>query len=101
MNALSPSHQKSSSSVSSAKLITVRSMCGTPGVSVTRMPSATYTSGFTSTAYFTALRTGVRPGGTKINPAMPWAWTREMTDDEIRAVWLYLKTVPARVFGAR
>jgi cytochrome c553 len=52
-------------------------------------------------AFFTALRTGVRPGGTKINDAMPWVWTREMTDDEIRAVWAYLKTVPPREFGAR
>ncbi len=52
-------------------------------------------------AFFTALRTGVRPGGSKIDEAMPWKWTREMTDDEIRAVWLYLKTVPPREFGAR
>jgi mono/diheme cytochrome c family protein len=52
-------------------------------------------------AFFTALRTGVRPNGTQINPAMPWKWAREMTDDEIRAVWLYLKTVPARELGAR
>lgn len=52
-------------------------------------------------AFFTALRTGVRPGGTQIKPAMPWKWTKEMTDDEIRAVWLYLKTVPPRELGAR
>lgn len=52
-------------------------------------------------AFFTALRTGIRPGGSKINPVMPWPWAREMTDDEIRAVWLYLKTVPPREFGAR
>ena len=52
-------------------------------------------------AFFTALRTGVRPGGSKINEAMPWRRTKEMTDDEIRAVWLYLKTVPPREFGAR
>jgi mono/diheme cytochrome c family protein len=52
-------------------------------------------------AFFTVLRTGVRPRGSKINEAMPWVWTREMTDDEIRAVWLYLKTVPPKEFGAR
>jgi cytochrome c553 len=51
--------------------------------------------------FFTAMRAGTRPGGSKINEAMPTAWTREMTDDEIRAVWLYLKTVPPRKFGAR
>jgi hypothetical protein len=26
---------------------------------------------------------------------MPWALTSRMTDDEIRAVWLYVSTVPA------
>jgi mono/diheme cytochrome c family protein len=52
-------------------------------------------------AFFTALRTGVRPDGTKLNDAMPWRWAKEMTDDEIRAVWAYLKTVPPREFGAR
>ena len=52
-------------------------------------------------AFFTALRTGVRPGGTKIKDPMPIAWTKDMTDDEIRAVWAYLKTVPPREFGSR
>src|ERR1019366_6820717 len=51
--------------------------------------------------FFTAMRAGTRPGGSKINEAMPSAWTREKTDDEIRAVWLYLKTLPPREFGAR
>jgi cytochrome c553 len=56
---------------------------------------------YDETGFFTAMRTGTRPGGSKINEAMPSVWTREMTDDEIRAVWLYLKTVPPRKFGAR
>jgi cytochrome c553 len=45
--------------------------------------------------FFAALRTGKRPDGSNIDPSMPWALTSQMTDDEIRAVWLYLKTVPA------
>ena len=45
--------------------------------------------------FFRALRTGKRPDGSDIDPFMPWAYTARMTDDEIRAVWLYLKTVPA------
>jgi cytochrome c553 len=52
-------------------------------------------------AFFTALRTGVRPGGTKLNDVMPWAWTREMTDNEIKAVWMYLNALPPRELGAR
>ncbi len=52
-------------------------------------------------SFATLLRTGVRPGGTKIRDPMPIEWTKEMTDDEIRAVWLYLRTVPAKQFGGR
>jgi cytochrome c553 len=44
--------------------------------------------------FFTALRTGKRPDGTDISPEMPWPLTGRMTEDEMRAVWLYLKTVP-------
>lgn len=40
-----------------------------------------------------ALRTGVRPDGTTINPFMPWRLTRLMTDEEITAVWLYLRSL--------
>lgn len=39
-----------------------------------------------------ALREGVRPDGSVINPFMPWRLTRLMTDEEISAVWAYLKT---------
>jgi cytochrome c553 len=40
-----------------------------------------------------ALREGVRPDGSGINPFMPWRLTRLMTDEEISAVWAYLKTL--------
>lgn len=39
-----------------------------------------------------ALRTGIRPDGSTINPFMPWRLTRLMTDEEITAVWAYLRT---------
>lgn len=48
---------------------------------------------WTEDDFRTALRTGVRPDNTTINPFMPWALTRLMTDDEIKAVWLYLRTL--------
>jgi mono/diheme cytochrome c family protein len=56
---------------------------------------------YTEASFFKALREGVRPEGAPINPAMPIGSTREMTDDEIRAVWAYLKTVPPKAFGGR
>jgi cytochrome c553 len=47
-----------------------------------------------------ALREGIRPSGVPINPEfMPWKLTKLMTDDEIRAVWKYLQTVPPKPYG--
>lgn len=52
--------------------------------------------------FFRALRQGRRPDGTELNPNyMPWKYTAKMTDDEIRALWLYLRTVPAKEAGNR
>jgi mono/diheme cytochrome c family protein len=47
------------------------------------------------------LREGKRPVGTEVNPAMPWRWLSNLSDDEIAALWMYLRTVPARPFGGR
>ncbi len=48
-----------------------------------------------------ALREGIRPGGTPIDSVMPWKRAGLMTDSEIHAVWLYLRSVPARKLGER
>jgi cytochrome c553 len=50
--------------------------------------------------FFTVLRTGKRPSGVPINGEfMPWKLTALMTDDEIRAIWKYLQTVPPKPYG--
>ncbi|HEU4456673.1 MAG TPA: cytochrome c, partial [Longimicrobium sp.] len=51
---------------------------------------------WTEEDFFNALRKGLRPDKSGIDPFMPWASTARMTDDEIRAVWMYLRTVPAK-----
>jgi mono/diheme cytochrome c family protein len=52
-------------------------------------------------AFFRALREGRRPDGSMIDTVtMPVPLTRQMTDEEIRAVWAYLRTIPARPFGS-
>jgi hypothetical protein len=38
---------------------------------------------------------GQRPDGTDIDVAMPWRYTREMTDQELAALWMYLQAVPS------
>jgi cytochrome c553 len=51
---------------------------------------------WTEQDFFNALRTGKRPNGTALRPPMPWALAGQMTDDEVRAVWMYIRSVPAK-----
>jgi len=48
-----------------------------------------------------AIRTGQRPDGTVLNDAMPWKMLKGMTDDDVKALWEYLRTVPAKPAGGR
>jgi cytochrome c553 len=46
--------------------------------------------------FFRALREGRRPDGSTIDPIkMPWVRSGLMTDDEVRAVWTYMRSLPA------
>ncbi|MGH7930527.1 MAG: c-type cytochrome [Candidatus Binatia bacterium] len=45
-----------------------------------------------------ALRTGKhqgQPNGREILPPMPWENYKQMTDDDLKAVWAYLRSIPA------
>lgn len=68
-------------------------------------PAANLTPGgighYTEADFIRVLRDGVKPGGVAVRAPMPIAATKQMTDEEIRAVYAYLKTVPAREFGGR
>jgi mono/diheme cytochrome c family protein len=46
-------------------------------------------------------RTGIRPDGSPVNPVMPIRLTKNFTDDEIHALTLYLRTLPAVPTGGR
>lgn len=48
-----------------------------------------------------AMRHGKRPDGTELNKAMPWKMYAGMTDDDVKAVWEYLRTIPAKTAGGR
>jgi mono/diheme cytochrome c family protein len=56
---------------------------------------------YTFAGFQHALREGVRPDGTKLDPFMPVQATTLMTDVELAAVWKYLRTLPPRPFGSR
>jgi cytochrome c553 len=45
---------------------------------------------WTEADFFRALREGRRPDGTILNPAMPWVRSGRMTDEEMRATWMYV-----------
>jgi hypothetical protein len=46
-----------------------------------------------------ALRMGIRPDGRILSAVMPWPYTRNLMDDEIRAMWMYVQTVRPRPTG--
>jgi cytochrome c553 len=49
---------------------------------------------WTEADFVRALRTGTRPDGSKLKDFMPWRSMAQHTDDELHAIWLYLRTVP-------
>lgn len=49
--------------------------------------------------FIRALREGIRKDGTTISPMMPWKAYAQMTDTEIRAMWVYLQSLPAVAKG--
>ncbi len=44
--------------------------------------------------FIETLRTGVTPSGHQLKEVMPWKYFGQMTDDELKAVWLYLQSLP-------
>jgi mono/diheme cytochrome c family protein len=51
--------------------------------------------------FTTALREGKRPDGSAIAEFMPWRLAGQMTENEIDAIWIYLKTVEPKETGTR
>jgi cytochrome c553 len=45
--------------------------------------------------FMRTLQTGVTPSGHQLKDAMPWKYFGQMTDDELKAVWMYLQSLPA------
>jgi mono/diheme cytochrome c family protein len=45
--------------------------------------------------FINTIRTGKTPGGHELNPEhMPWKDYRNFQDDELKAIWAYLQTLP-------
>ncbi|HUJ44370.1 MAG TPA: c-type cytochrome [Opitutaceae bacterium] len=55
---------------------------------------------WTEQEFLAALRTARRPDGRELSSVMPRAFG-QMTDDELMAIWLFLRTVPPATTGTR
>jgi mono/diheme cytochrome c family protein len=51
--------------------------------------------GWSEEDFIATMRTGVTPNGHQLKEVMPWKYFGQMTDDELKAVWLYLQSLPA------
>jgi mono/diheme cytochrome c family protein len=49
---------------------------------------------WTETDFVQTLRTGVNPKGVSLHAFMPWRQIRRMSDDDLRAIYRYLRTIP-------
>jgi mono/diheme cytochrome c family protein len=51
--------------------------------------------GWSEEDFIRTMRTGITPGGKQLIEFMPWKYFGQMTDNELKAVWLYLQSLPA------
>ena len=56
--------------------------------------SATGIGTWSEEAFLRTLRTGVTPDGEELHRFMPWEHFRDMAEDDLRAIYRYLRTVP-------
>ena len=54
---------------------------------------------WTEADFARALREGKKPDGSELKAPMPWKLTAQLTDDELHALWLHLRTRQAKPFG--
>jgi mono/diheme cytochrome c family protein len=43
--------------------------------------------------FLRTIQTGINPGGRELHPFMPWRQLRHMSEDDLRAIYRYLRTV--------
>jgi mono/diheme cytochrome c family protein len=58
-------------------------------------------SGWSEADFIKTMRTGINPAGKQLDSLMPYKYLGRLTDDELKAIYLYLKTVPSAAMGAR
>ena len=77
-----------------------------PGGPPDWLPAANLTPGgdlvnWTEVDFIAAFRTGIKPNGQPFDVNMPYKAVGQMTDDELKAVFLFLNSLPVRETGNR
>jgi cytochrome c553 len=49
---------------------------------------------YTESSFIKTIRTGTKPEGEQLAPPMPWPVYRNMTDEDLKSIYAYLKTLP-------
>jgi len=57
-------------------------------------PNLRVVQGWTREQFISTLRTGVDPSGHTMQPPMPWKPYSKMDDEELTALYAYLKNLP-------
>jgi mono/diheme cytochrome c family protein len=72
-----------------------------PAANLTPEPGAAIAR-WSESGFATTLRTGVTPEGRQLDTRyMPWKVIGQMTDGEIEALWIYLRSLPSKAAGNR
>jgi cytochrome c553 len=64
------------------------------GANLTPDPETGIGTRYTEASFIKTLRTGKKPEGEDLLPPMPWALYKAMSDDDIKALYAYLRTLP-------
>jgi mono/diheme cytochrome c family protein len=74
-------------------------VAGPPGLPPASNLTPSGISLWTETDFRRAMREGKRPDGSSLDAFMPWNVFRKMSDADLHALWLYIRSVPAKEFG--
>lgn len=64
-------------------------------------PHETGLAGWSESDFFRVIREGIRPDGAAVSDQMPWRGIGQLSDDELRALWLFLENLPPVAEGNR
>jgi mono/diheme cytochrome c family protein len=59
------------------------------------------TKSWTEADFIRLWREGKRPDGSPVNEVMPWKLTKQLSDEELHALYLYLRSIPALPTGSK